>query len=373
MSYYHDDPRQELSPAKKFLPGFLVLILLVVMGGSFVKSTLAANITLSSGRSIEFGQSVSQAVACSGSQDVTVTPNSTFVNATNGTGTHSLGSITVSNIPSSCNGVDFILNAYDATSSTPLALFNSTSTDAVVWNKAGTFRVGSGGTGMSVSSSSGKFTVTFTNPVALSSSVFKVTIQSVGHKVFACAIGGDCAIGDTGPGGGKIFYASDAGFACGISRTATCNYLEVAPDGWFNNGADPTRSWSRIEDTRTATTFQGTAAQRQIGYGASNTNIIILQGSSDSRTAAAPLAASYSPVVNGVTINDWFLGSVNEMTAFWNARNQVSTNVNTWYWTSSSEGALNGTAHGLGGFHQGGQVVGIVKGTQYLVRPIRAF
>jgi hypothetical protein len=370
VSYYHDDPSQELSPAKKFLPGFLVLILLVVLGGSFVKSTLAANITLSSGRSIEFGQSVSQAVACSGSQDVTVTPNSTFVNATNGTGTHNLGSITVSNIPSSCNGVDFILNAYDATSSTPLALFNSTSTDAVVWNKAGTFRVGSGGTGMSVSSSSGKFTVTFTNPVALSSSVFKVTIQSVGHKDFACALGGDCAIGETGPGGGKIFYASAQGFACGVTRAATCNYLEVAPLNW-NGVTDPTRTWAQstpIDYTNTSLLLS-----QSLGYGAQNTKAIIDQGNSNTATSAAALAASYSPVVNGVTINDWFLPSEDDWLEIYAQRTIIGWNgPGVRYWTSSSVAQDNGRYHIFSGTGVGG-AAGLGKGTSQYVRPARAF
>lgn len=370
MSYYHDDPIQERSSVKKFLPGFLVLVLLVVFAGSFVKSTLAANITLSSGRSIEFGQSVSQAVACSGSQNLTVTPNSTFVNATNGTGTYSLGSITVSNIPSSCNGVDFVLNAYDATSSTPLAIFNSTSTDAVVWNKAGTFRVGSGGTGMSVSSSSGKFTVTFTNPAALSTSVFKVTIQSVGHKDFACALGGDCAIGETGPGGGKIFYASEAGFACGVTRTATCNYLEVAPLNW-NGGTDPTRPWAQSTPVDYTNTLL--LLSESLGYGAQNTKAIIDQGNSDTATSAAALAASYSPVVNGITINDWFLPSEAEWLEIYTQRTVIGWNgPGNNYWTSSSVAQANGRYHIFSGTGFGG-AAGFPKNTLVTLRPARAF
>lgn len=368
MSYYHDDPSQELSPAKKFLPGFLVLILLVVLGGSFIKNTLAANITLSSGRSIEFGQSVSQAVACSGSQNLTVTPNSTFVNATNGTGTHSLGSITVSNIPSSCNGVDFILNAYDATSSTPLALFNSTSTDAVVWNKAGTFRVGSGGTGMSVSSSSGKFTVTFTNPVALSSSVFKVTIQSVGHKDFACALGGSCALGDTGPAGGKIFYASEAGFTCGKLRSATCNYLEAAPSNW-NGGTDPTVSWVSLSES--LTTFTGLNTNFTIGYGAANTKQILDMGNTNSATSAAALAASYSRVANGETFDDWYLPSTYELTELNLRRATVGYNSSTYYWSSNTNGGDQAT--GILFASSNGTPQGYKRWNSYAVRPIRAF
>jgi hypothetical protein len=65
-----------------------------------------------------------------------------------------------------------------------------------------------------------------------------------------CAQGGPCALGDTGPGGGKIFYARPEGFSCGPNFTDTCHYLEVAPTGWFatisgsGTSADPLLTWS---------------------------------------------------------------------------------------------------------------------------------
>ena len=65
-----------------------------------------------------------------------------------------------------------------------------------------------------------------------------------------CAQGGPCALGDTGPGGGKIFYYRASGFNCGVNFTDTCHYLEVAPAGWFSTisvsgtSADPFLTWS---------------------------------------------------------------------------------------------------------------------------------
>jgi hypothetical protein len=65
-----------------------------------------------------------------------------------------------------------------------------------------------------------------------------------------CAQGGPCALGDTGPGGGKIFYYRASGFNCGPNFTDTCHYLEVAPAGWFTTisvsgtSADPFLVWS---------------------------------------------------------------------------------------------------------------------------------
>jgi hypothetical protein len=105
--------------------------------------------------------------------------------------------VTVSNIPSSCYGVDFTINAFNDSSSTPLALFNTTSTNATVYNNNGTFSPGVGSSGMTIASGTGTFTVTFNTPVALSSSVFKLTIQSGLNTPFK--------VGDRGPGGGFIF------------------------------------------------------------------------------------------------------------------------------------------------------------------------
>jgi hypothetical protein len=74
--------------------------------------------------------------------------------------------------------MDSSLNAYGNTDSAPLALFNSTSKNVIVYNNAGTFEPGIGGIGMSVTSESGSFTASFFSPAALSSSVFKISIQS---------------------------------------------------------------------------------------------------------------------------------------------------------------------------------------------------
>ena len=181
--FYHDDPIEEISK-KSLRSKFLSTGVVIVGSIFFLQSTLAGNISLNSGRGIEFGQGVSQAVACSGDTDLTLTPRSTFTNGS--PGAHYLQSVTVSNIPTSCYGDDFTINAYNNSSSTPLALFNTTSTNAVVYNNNGTFELGVGTLAdASITSGSGLFTLTFTNPVALSSSVFKLTIQSGLHAASA--------------------------------------------------------------------------------------------------------------------------------------------------------------------------------------------
>ena len=180
--FYHDDPVQESqSPAKKKFSSIIAFLLFLVGGTYLVQTTLAANISLNAGSPLEFGQGISATTACSGSTNLTITPNSRFINSS-GAGAFYFSSVTVANIPSSCNGKDFIINAYDNANGSPLALFNSTSTRAVVYSNAGTFEPGTGTfLGASVTSGSGTFTITFTNPVALSGSVFRVTLQSAAH------------------------------------------------------------------------------------------------------------------------------------------------------------------------------------------------
>ena len=139
---YFDDPVEDSGRTlKKKFSSILAFLLLLVGGTYLVQTTLAANIALNSGSPIQFGQGVTATTACSGATNLTITPNSSFVNAS-GAGAHYFSSVTVSNIPSDCYGDDFTLNAYGNSSNTPLALFNSTSTNAVVYNNSGTFQRG---------------------------------------------------------------------------------------------------------------------------------------------------------------------------------------------------------------------------------------
>ena len=183
--FYCDDPVEDSSsPVKKKFQVFVAFLLFIFAGGSFLQTTLAANIAINTGGPVEFGQGISATVACSGATNLRVTPNSTFVNASGG-GAHYFSSVTVSNIPSNCHGTDFTINAYGNSESAALALFNSTSKSVVVYNNAGTFQLGAESTGMNISSGSGTFTATFVSPVATSASVFKITIQSGSHTEVA--------------------------------------------------------------------------------------------------------------------------------------------------------------------------------------------
>jgi hypothetical protein len=105
------------------------------------------------------------------------------------------------------------------------------------------------------------------------------------------------AIGSTGPGGGKVFYAATSGFACGPNLTATCYYLEVAPIG-----ANTMKDWAVSANRTSSAGASGTV----IGSGYKNTMAIINQGNSNS-------AAAYAQDYRGGSLSDWYLGSTVEM------------------------------------------------------------
>ena len=176
VDYYHDDPVAPVVKRRNF--GAFGSSVILIVAGLFLSNTYAANISLSSGAGVEFGQGVSMTTACSGSQTLTVTPYSSFSN-TSGAGSFYFGSIKVTNIPSSCNGTKFQFNAYTASGASPLALYNTSSVDAVVGNNAGTFQAMGDTAGISVTTlSSTSFSVTFSTPVAPASDVSRLTIQS---------------------------------------------------------------------------------------------------------------------------------------------------------------------------------------------------
>ena len=103
-------------------------LVIAVLG---VGSTLASTITINGGTKTEFGQGVQRTVYCGGNKEITVTPVSKYLNiaeptatpsaepsedptpAENPAGSFYLSAIKVSDIPTECSGVDFVLTVYD--------------------------------------------------------------------------------------------------------------------------------------------------------------------------------------------------------------------------------------------------------------------
>jgi len=67
----------------------------------------------------------------------------------------------------------------------------------------------------------------------------------------SCQNGGACALGNTGPGLGKVFYVATTAFSCGATLAATCFYLEAAPASWNSTATDPKLSWSAAKTAST--------------------------------------------------------------------------------------------------------------------------
>jgi hypothetical protein len=319
---------------------------LITGGGFFVKTTLAANISLNSGRTVEFGQAVSQAVACSGGQNVTVTPKSSFVNAANSGGTYNFSSVTVSGIPDTCNGAQFQINAYGNSSQSPLALYNSTSTNAIVADTGGTFSLDIRAAGISLTvHSSSSFTVTFDTPVATSDAVFKLTIQSTTNSTKSTY-----SLGDTGPGGGFIYYYSAAGFNCGPTYSATgspsgglCNYLEVAPRGWSGPLTDPQKAWAVLATnvavpnvTRLPHTNAALLTDSGVGLGYKDSLALVSYGESTT-VSAVGAARAYA----GGSKNDWYLGSPVELNLLCQWARGVPSNITS----GCTSGELNSSLY----------------------------
>ena len=184
--FYHDDPIEE-KPNRKLRNNLLAPEVLIIGSLFFFQSTLASNLSLNSGLGLEFGQGVSQTVACSGSTSLNIIPSAAFVNASS-SGTHYLGSITITNIPSACSSSDVFISAYSDSGTTAQTLFGSV-TSLPIYDNSGTFYTDSTYSSyLTLTSSSAAcvgasgtcygFTINFKNPTLTATSVNKIVIQS---------------------------------------------------------------------------------------------------------------------------------------------------------------------------------------------------
>ena len=185
-------------------------------------------------------------------------------------------------------------------------------------------------------------TITATNSSGTSTSTFSLTVS----LTLSCAAGGACIVGDTGPGGGIVFYVAPTFFtqesATGSMCTTNCKYLEAAPSTWSGGSSDPSRHWAtNINSNRTTavTGARGTA----MGTGYKNSLAIVAQTGNVAASSAAVAAREYS----GGSKNDWFLPSKDEL-------NQMCKWARGIAWTSNatvcdSSGAIN-SGSGASGF-----------------------
>ncbi len=193
--------------------------------------------------------------------------------------------------------------------------------------------------------------------------------SSDGVASLSCAQGGVCAVGDTGPGGGIVFYVASANFTSTDSDcNTTCRYLEaatsdLAPGAWCND----------------ATTSLNVTATG-IGSGMSNTTSA---HTTCTTSGAIKLAADYTN--NGKT--DWHLPSKDELNELCKyARNTGQAAGGATRCSGGSDATLRGFATGNylsssesaatnawgQGFTSGGQG-GTSKALPVNARAVRAF
>lgn len=188
-----------------------------------------------------------------------------------------------------------------------------------------------------------------------------------------------CELGNTGPGGGLVFFVDPAGFPCGDG--GTCTALEGAPAGWSGESEEPRTVW--CEEGQTGFDAIDTDGGNfdpftlVIGTGLANTRMIV---DACGAATAAGVASAYA----GGGLNDWYLPSSDEFILF--ARPMYDTGTtqvwnglnNGWiYWTSSQSdpGFVGPNAADTGGvpMMEGNGGIGTNKTEVAAVHPIRAF
>jgi hypothetical protein len=162
----------------------------------------------------------------------------------------------------------------------------------------------------------GTYTLTFT-----STSLTSVTSASFTTGVATCADGGACALGETGPGGGKVFYVAGSNFTSTGSDCGTaCKYLEAALSDHSS-----TVAWCSNTSTSVGVTADG------IGSGMSNTTT----ADSTCTSGAIQVAADYTN--NSKT--DWHLPSKDELAQLYAERTRFAGFSYDYYWSSSEYSA----------------------------------
>ncbi|CAN1501909.1 Fibronectin type III [Candidatus Nanopelagicaceae bacterium] len=144
-----------------------------------------------------------------------------------------------------------------------------------------------------------------------SSITFLVVASAPAAKavVYTCAQGGTCAVGDIGPGGGRVFYAPGSTFTMtGAPCASVCRYLESAPiTGAYAFDNVTTHGLLGLNHDQAYET-------ETIGSGYSNTSKLV--SISSNATNAANVAKAYRGSAN---LSDWFLPSYLEIMAYWNS------------------------------------------------------
>jgi hypothetical protein len=224
------------------------------------------------------------------------------------------------------------------------------------------------------------YTITAINASGSASRTFTLTVTEIVYSV-----------GDTGPGGGIVFYVSAIPFtSAGSTCNTACKYLEAAPAGWNNDGVvtnDPLLVWSTNKTTLTGqSTSAGTESRFEyeklnwkLGQGFYNTSV--MRVSLATSTAQAAVLA----YAGGGFAGQWFIPSMNELNELCKYAHGQATGtltvgctgstpnkpgfVGNDYWSSSEVDGPRTWNLSFGG----GTRSNSNKDTTLRIRPIRAF
>ena len=172
-----------------------------------------------------------------------------------------------------------------------------------------------------------------------------------------CDTGLKYACGDIGASGvGTVFYASSTSFPCvanGVDVTSSCNYLEVAPNGWNGTLVKCLRGCEGSPNKTSDFGSSGPGTGRGYAYctGTGKTSVIpnasgTLIGTGYPNTSAMLTmcdpknAAEKVRVYDGGGMTDWSLPSQDELNAlyYYTGRNAIGGFADS-YWSSSASGA----------------------------------
>ena len=197
-------------------------------------------------------------------------------------------------------------------------------------------------------------------------------------------------VGNTGPGGGKIFYvaATSVGFTCGSALSETCYYLEAASTtATTNPWTDVQRAWSTVGNQ--GISVPNGATGTDIGTGYKNSLAIVAQTNNVEASSAAVAARGYA---GPNSLSDWYLPSKDELNQMCKWQRGITGGDLTTLTTVCTEGNLNsgtGAAGFTDDFYWSSSEFGessawyphftngtqrtIAKTNTFDVRPVRAF
>ena len=184
--------------------------------------------------------------------------------------------------------------------------------------------------------------------------VIQIFSQSIiAYADIPCSAGGECKVGDIGPGGGIVVYADP-------SLQIWGRYIEAAPKGWYLNRLDPQQAPfcpERPTYEKGWLLQTGTA----IGQGKINSNSL----ASICPTGATAVAMAYS----GGGLKDWFLPSRGDLNEMYYSKELLGFD-RSWYWSSSTT-----QIHQVASlFVPDGEIKGdLTSSNDFSIRPVRYF